>query len=237
MIRTLVALCILGLGALPSASAQVASNPDPTLPPSAIDSLSASLPSSEEPSPLHFRSPLLKEAHRYLLERSWAYREDAERILSRSDFRVEIGYRDDYAELTSDPTDAAILPVTLSPAPAPFVDDRPLPTYRIVLYTSPYETLAHSNGYPRENLVRERAIILAHELYGHVFPMVDDDPGKFPGPCGDPVKGQAVLDSCAVQRENVIRRELGLPERTTYSPRELGFLRYALSILELRPSP
>lgn len=54
--------------------------------------------------------------------------------------------------------------------------------------------------------------VLAHEVYGHAVPYLAA--GHLSGRCADPAPGQAATDSCAIQRENVIRGELRLGRRT-----------------------
>lgn len=53
--------------------------------------------------------------------------------------------------------------------------------------------------------------VLAHEVYGHAFPYLIA--GDLSGKCADPADGQRPEDSCAIQRENVIRAELNLGKR------------------------
>jgi len=54
--------------------------------------------------------------------------------------------------------------------------------------------------------------VLAHEVYGHAVPYLEA--GHLSGRCADPAPGQAATQSCAIQRENVVRAELGLGRRT-----------------------
>jgi len=56
--------------------------------------------------------------------------------------------------------------------------------------------------------------ILAHEVYGHAVPYLLA--GHMSGRCADPVVGQRPSDSCALQRENEVRTQLGLGRRTEY---------------------
>ena len=53
--------------------------------------------------------------------------------------------------------------------------------------------------------------ILAHEVYGHAIPLLLSG-----ARCADPAAGQSALASCAIQRENVIRREMRLGQRFEY---------------------
>ncbi|HUU32514.1 MAG TPA: hypothetical protein VMW48_00560 [Vicinamibacterales bacterium] len=54
--------------------------------------------------------------------------------------------------------------------------------------------------------------VLAHEVYGHAVPLLIA--GHLSGRCADPDRGQSASESCAIRRENVVRRELRLGRRT-----------------------
>ena len=53
--------------------------------------------------------------------------------------------------------------------------------------------------------------IVAHEVYGHAIPYLLA--GTLSGKCADPLPGERATESCAIKRENAIRRELRLGER------------------------
>lgn len=61
------------------------------------------------------------------------------------------------------------------------------------------------------DLERDLDRIVAHEVYGHAVPYLLA--GHLSGKCADPVPGQRATESCAITRENEIRRELRLGER------------------------
>lgn len=65
--------------------------------------------------------------------------------------------------------------------------------------------------------------ILAHEVYGHALPFLLA--GDISANCADPAVGQSALTSCAVQRENVIRREMRLGQRYEYGRDSLALAR------------
>ena len=65
--------------------------------------------------------------------------------------------------------------------------------------------------------------IVAHEIYGHAIPVLMA--GSMTANCADPAIGQSALASCAVQRENVIRREMGLGQRIEYGRDSLAIAR------------
>lgn len=56
--------------------------------------------------------------------------------------------------------------------------------------------------------------VVVHEVYGHAIPYLLA--GNESGRCADPLAGQRALESCSIQRENVVRGELGLGRRTDY---------------------
>jgi hypothetical protein len=65
--------------------------------------------------------------------------------------------------------------------------------------------------------------ILAHEVYGHAVPVLLA--GSLAAKCADPAIGQSAIASCAVQRENVIRREMRLGQRLEYGRDSLAIAR------------
>ena len=65
--------------------------------------------------------------------------------------------------------------------------------------------------------------IVAHEVYGHAIPLLLS--GSMAGHCADPATGQSALASCAIQRENVIRREMRLGQRLDYGRDSLALSR------------
>ena len=67
--------------------------------------------------------------------------------------------------------------------------------------------------------------ILAHEIYGHAVPYLLA--GHMSGRCPDPLPGQYAAESCAIQRENRIRAEMGFGHRTEYGLDGLALVRAA----------
>lgn len=65
--------------------------------------------------------------------------------------------------------------------------------------------------------------IVAHEVYGHAVPYLVA--GHLSGECADPEPGQRATDACSIQRENVIRKEVGLGRRLDYGRESLTFAR------------
>lgn len=64
------------------------------------------------------------------------------------------------------------------------------------------------------DLARDLDRIVAHEVYGHAIPYLLA--GHLSGKCADPAPRQRATESCAIKRENEIRRELRLGERRGY---------------------
>lgn len=64
---------------------------------------------------------------------------------------------------------------------------------------------------PEPVLLAEMAVVLAHELYGHAIPLALA--GTVDAMCLDEVPESA---PCALERENRIRSELGVPHRRSY---------------------
>ncbi len=65
--------------------------------------------------------------------------------------------------------------------------------------------------------------IVAHEVYGHAIPLLLS--GTLAGNCADPATGQRAIAACAIQRENVIRREMRLGQRFDYGRGSLALAR------------
>lgn len=64
------------------------------------------------------------------------------------------------------------------------------------------------------DLERDLDRIVAHEIYGHAIPYLLA--GHLSGKCADPAPRQRAAESCAIKRENEIRRELRLGERRSH---------------------
>lgn len=73
------------------------------------------------------------------------------------------------------------------------------------------------------DLERDLDRIVAHEIYGHAIPYLLA--GHLSGKCADPVTRQRATESCAIKRENEIRRELRLGERRSYGLDSLALAR------------
>ncbi|MBI4519660.1 MAG: hypothetical protein HY701_02390, partial [Gemmatimonadetes bacterium] len=71
--------------------------------------------------------------------------------------------------------------------------------------------LVDTAALPRRVLEMDIDRILIHELYGHVLPLARAR--RLEGGCPDPAPGEPASSSCAIERENVIRAELGMERR------------------------
>lgn len=76
------------------------------------------------------------------------------------------------------------------------------------------EELAREVGASEAALATDVDRILIHELYGHVVPLAASR--TIAGGCPDPAPGAPASSSCAMQRENRIRAELGIAPRRSY---------------------
>jgi len=65
--------------------------------------------------------------------------------------------------------------------------------------------------------------VLAHEVFGHAVPYLLA--GHLSGRCADPEAGERAAAACAIQRENVVRAELGLGRRTDRALNSLALAR------------
>lgn len=88
----------------------------------------------------------------------------------------------------------------------------------VVLYTNEIVERALKAKVSPSAIRTDLALILAHEVFGHAVSLAN---GAVPGalPCRDPKDGRK--RGCAVERENRIRTELGLPLREAYGVMDL----------------
>ncbi|MFO7259666.1 MAG: hypothetical protein DIU52_000825 [bacterium] len=86
------------------------------------------------------------------------------------------------------------------------------------------ERLWRRTGLPRSVFEADVDRILIHEIYGHVVPLAASR--SIEGGCPDPKPGAPALSSCAIRRENVIRKELGMEPRLAYDLSGLVIGRY-----------
>lgn len=99
---------------------------------------------------------------------------------------------------------------------------------RVVVYTEVLEDKALEQGYALGDLTLDLALILGHEIYAHIVPAFEQGVDILSNPCPDPGPMQYAMYSCALKRDNQLRRELGLEPRLDYTSRDIGFVRCAL---------
>jgi hypothetical protein len=89
---------------------------------------------------------------------------------------------------------------------------------RVVVFTERLEEELLRAGVPERSVVLDLALMIAHEVFGHLVPFAEQQIPVWPTPCRDPDHRRARrITGCAVDRENLIRQELGIPERTSYA--------------------
>lgn len=92
-----------------------------------------------------------------------------------------------------------------------------------VLNLALLEATHWASGAPWSAFEADLDRILVHELYGHAVPYLMA--GDLSGRCPDPVPGERAVDACAIQRENIVRAELGLGRRTDHGLQSLALMR------------
>lgn len=92
----------------------------------------------------------------------------------------------------------------------------------VVLFTESVESAALLRGETESRIVLDLALVLAHELVGHVVPFVDRRTHTWPTPCRD--ADLPAGTGCAVERENRVRAELGVARRRSYGSTGLRVL-------------
>jgi hypothetical protein len=89
---------------------------------------------------------------------------------------------------------------------------------RVVVFTERLEEELLRAGVPEHAVVEDLALMIAHEVFGHLVPFAEQQVPVWPTPCRDPDHRRARRTTgCAVDRENLIRKELSVPERASYA--------------------
>jgi len=124
--------------------------------------------------------------------------------------------------ITPDRFDGVFDAATLAQA-EPVASDQSRVDYVLVVVN--LELLQRLSGLPMTAVDFEDDVdrILAHEVYGHAVPYLLA--GTLTAKCADPAIGQSASASCAVQRENIIRREMRLGQRIEYGRDSLAIAR------------
>lgn len=160
----------------------------------------------------------LQAAYDLLLKRSPSFAVAMDQVESSGMLRVRIGYRQhvmrSHERLLGEERAAAVF---LADAVG-YSTGYPQCHVRVVVFTEALEEELLRAGVPEEAVVLDLALVLAHEVFGHLVPFAEQGVTVWPTPCRDPDRRAAWRTTgCAVDRENLIRRELGVPERATYA--------------------
>jgi hypothetical protein len=92
--------------------------------------------------------------------------------------------------------------------------DGPVDSVLVVVNVALVERLHRSKGSLPAEEEADLDRIVVHEVYGHAIPYLLA--GGASGQCADPAAGRPAAESCSIERENVVRAELGLGRRTDY---------------------
>lgn len=158
--------------------------------------------------------PRLREALAYLETHSSSFRSALQQLSLNREYIVSIERK--HVDEVSAQTGAQVVPLESAQGA------------RVMVYTGVLEERALERGYAPEELTIDLALILGHEIYAHIIPAFEQGVDVLSNPCPDPHARQHPLYSCALKRENRLRRELGLQPRTTHSSQDLGFVRCAI---------
>jgi hypothetical protein len=161
----------------------------------------------------------LKAAFDLLLDRSPTFAAAVVGMESSGSMRVRIGYRqqllDAHERLLGEERGGAAF---LADGHVYYPPGSILCEVRVVFFTEWLEEELVRAGIAEEDVILDLAMVLVHEVFGHLIPFTNQPVPVWPTPCRDPRHRRAAFETgCAVDRENVIRRELGLPERSSYA--------------------
>lgn len=116
---------------------------------------------------------------------------------------------------------------------SPVLDaDGTVNTVMVVLNVALLDSLHTRLGSKAGELEADLERVLAHEVYGHAIPYLMA--GSLDGQCPDPVPGQTAKDACSIRRENEVRREANLGQRSDYELDGLALGRRLASASPLR---
>jgi hypothetical protein len=123
----------------------------------------------------------------------------------------QVVVRESPAARTTDAFDATTL-AEVSPVVSP---DASIDVVMVVVNVDLLSSMHRRLGSSRADFEADLERVLIHEVYGHAVPYLLA--GSASGRCADPARGQPAMDACSVQRENAVRAEAGLGERTDYT--------------------
>lgn len=178
---------------------------------------------------IEITSARLNDAYALLMRESPTFSQEVDSVSKVSQFRIRVGMAEDFSPTYDNVAGAESRVAGIFVKGGAYTPTgTPLCDLDIVFFTSRVENLAIEAGYSETALVQDIAIILAHELYGHAFPLAFM-PGvpRWPSPCRDPEYADMLVSpGCAGERENRIRADFGLPPRTGYVNAPVDFLCY-----------
>lgn len=184
-----------------------------------LAALVASPLAGESTPALQILHPRLVEALDLLTARSPTMRAGVEDILAAG-IPVRVGYVHQFNGRYDDINPASVAGVF---PVGSFMPGDPVLAVDVVFFTTEMEQRALAHGYGRRQVLEDIALILAHELHGHVGPLVAAEPAVWPSPCADRDRGGR--PGCAILRENRVRIDLGLaPRGVSHSQSDLGLL-------------
>jgi hypothetical protein len=161
----------------------------------------------------------LRKAFDLAVERSPTFAAAVAAVEASGSMRVRIGYRDQllgaYERLAGEERAGAafLADGRLFNPPGTILCE-----VRVVFFTAPLEERLVQAGIAEDDVILDLALVLVHEVFGHLIPFTEQVVPVWPTPCRDPRPRQrAAATGCAVDRENTIRRELGVPERRSYA--------------------
>jgi hypothetical protein len=185
---------------------------------------------------IDFRSYRLQTIYDQLMQHSPYFRDAVASIRDESVVRIHLrlGYAEDFPALER--PDRSLIGAAMMPRDGrhPRWQER-MDTLDIVFGTRSMEEAAFRAGLPDDTIRIEMAAILAHEIAGHLVPLVLVGKGRWPTTCADPLPFDPVSLGCAVDVENRVRHELGLPLRERYQHVNLRFV--CLSMPDLCDGP
>ena len=170
----------------------------------------------EQVGPLSVANPLLADALRSVERRSPTWRAGLD-SLAATGFEVLVGEPGQVGVLV--PALARYEPQHLGEVIPLRRSDGVMYGVLVTVDVPKLREMAARMGQPARVVEADAALILVHEIYGHVVPL--SRTRALADGCPDPAPAEPALSSCAIVRENRIRAELGLPARDSYDLRAL----------------
>jgi len=174
-------------------------------------------PAPVVPDGIEVMSPLLGKRMAHLAERSRIWRAGMD-SLAASGFRVVVAEPEQARERVAGL--GAYTPEHVGEVLAVWDEQGRIVGAVVTVDVAKLRELYELTDLSEETFLADVDRILIHEIYGHVVPLAASR--QISGGCPDPAPGEPALASCAIERENAIRAELGLEPRTVYDLRGLA---------------